>query len=87
MKGNPNAKKAIMTAVRDQLNSPESPYVKEAHNRLIKEGHTKEEVMNMLGVVLSTEMWEISVKQRPFDQKTYIQRLEGLPDMNWLDDN
>jgi hypothetical protein len=87
MKGNPNAKKAIMTAVRDQLNSSESPYVKEAYNRLIKEGHSKEEVMNMLGVVLSTEMWEISVKQRSFDQDNYIQRLEGLPDMSWLDDN
>lgn len=87
MKSNPNAKKAIMTAVRDQLDSPESPYVKEAYNRLVEQGHPKEEVMNMLAVVLSTEMWEISVKQRSFDQNTYIQRLEGLPDMSWLDDN
>ncbi len=87
MEENPKAKKAILDAVRDQLKSPESPYVKVAYTRLMKQGYSEDEVMNMLGVVLSTEMWEISVKERSFDEDTYIKRLEGLPDMTWLDDH
>ena len=87
MNDNPHAKKAIIAAVQDQLESPDSPYVKEAFDRLIKDNHSKEEVMKMLAAVLATEMWEISVQKRLFDEKIYKERLKKLPDMSWLDES
>jgi len=86
MKENPKAKEAIMAGIRDQLHSPESPYVREAFDRLIKENHSEEDVMKMLGAVLATEMWEMSVQERTFDEAQYIGRLKRLPDMSWLDE-
>ena len=82
-----DTREAIIAAVRDQLNSPDSPYVKEAYDRLINDNHSEEEVMKMLGAVLATEMWEISVKERSFDESIYKDRLARLPDMSWLDEN
>ena len=86
MEENPRAKEAILEGVREQLNSPESPCVKANYDRLLSEGIEKEEVMKMLGSVLAVEMWEISKHGRDFDEKTYIERLERLPDMSWMED-
>ena len=86
MKENPRAKAAILEAVKEQLRSPESPYVKTNYDRLINEGIEIEEVMKMLGAVLAVEMWEMNVKQRAFDEKGYIEWLERLPDMGWMDE-
>ena len=86
MKENPEAKAAILKGVKEQLKSPESPYVKTNYDRLLNEGIEEEEVMNMLGSILAIEMWEISKYGRVFDEETYIQRLEKLPDMSWMDE-
>lgn len=75
-----------MRAVSDQLESPESPYVKETYDRLLAEGHPKEEVMKMLGSVLIVEMYEMSADGRDFDEAGYIERLNLLPDMSWMDE-
>ena len=86
MEYNPKAKAAILEGVKEQLNSPESPYVKTNYDRLISEGIEEEEVMKMLGAVLAVEMWEMSVQERGFDEEGYIELLERLPDMSWLDE-
>jgi len=86
MEDNPQARKALKNAVEEQLQSPESPYVKEAYDRLVKEGIESDEAKKMLGAVLAVEMWEMSVKGREFDEAQYIERLKGLPDMSWLEE-
>ena len=86
MKENPRAKKAVLDAVKEQLSSPEAPYVKEAYDRLQSEGFEEEEIMKMLGAVLAVEMWEMNVQGREFDEPGYIERLNVLPDMSWIDE-
>ncbi len=86
MEENPRAKAAILAAVEEQINSPESPYVREHYNRLLALDIDKDDVMKLLGSVLAAEMWEISVQGREFDEKQYIERLEKLPDTSWMDD-
>ena len=84
---NPRAQEAILKGVREQLESPESPYVRFHFDRLIDEGIPEEEVMKMLGAVLAVEMWEIHVQNRDFNEKEYIERLKSLPDMSWMDED
>lgn len=86
MKENPKAKAIILQGVKEQLNSPESLYVKHAYDRLIGEGHSEEEVTKMPGCVLAVEMWEMNVQKRDFNEPAYIERLEKLRDMSWLNE-
>jgi hypothetical protein len=86
MEVNYRAKKLFIQAVSEQLQSPESPYVKVAYDRLIAEGLKKEAVMKMLGAVLALEMWEMKVQKRGFNEPAYIERLNSLPDTIWLDE-
>ena len=86
MKENPEAKAAILAAVKEQIESSDSPHVGENYKRLIKAGHEEAEVMKLLGSVLATEMWEISTQGREYDEKQYIDRLEKLPDTTWMDE-
>lgn len=82
----PEIKKAIFEAVEEQLNSPESPYVRENYDRLISEGISIAEAKRMLACVLSVELWEINTQKRGFDEDAYIKRLENLPDESYLDE-
>lgn len=86
MKENPEAKAAILAAVKEQIESSDSPHVGENYKRLIKAGYEEGEVMKLLGSVLATEMWEISNQGREYDEKQYIERLEKLPDTSWMDE-
>lgn len=86
MEENPKANAAILAAVKEQIESSESPYVGANYRRLIDEGCDEEDVMRMLGAVLELEMWEISTEGRTFDEKQYIERLEKLPDTSWMDE-
>jgi len=83
---NPRAQAAILQGVRDQIQSPESPYVKEHYERLRKKGIPEEEVMKMLGAVLAVELWELNKHNRSFNESEYIKTLERLPDLSWLDE-
>lgn len=86
MEENPKAKAAILAAVQEQIESPESPYVGEHYKRLLAAGIDEDEIKKMLGSVLAAEMWEISVQGRAFDEKQYIERLQKLPDTSWMDE-
>lgn len=86
MAENLRAKAALIAAVKEQIESKESPYVGTNYRRLVDEGYEKDEVLELLGSVLAVEMWEISTQGRAFDEKQYIERLEKLPDTSWMDE-
>jgi len=86
MEDNPKAQEALRNAVEEQLQSPESPYVKDAYDRLVKEGIDSDEAKKMLAAVLALEMWEMSVKGREFDETLYTERLKRLPDLSWMEE-
>lgn len=76
-----------MNAIEDQLKSEEAPYVREHYIRLIEMGFSEVEAKKMLGAVLTNEMWELGQAQKEFDEATYIEKLENLPDMPWKEDD
>ena len=82
----PELKEGILDAVKEQLESSETVYVKNTYDRLIEEGIEKNEVLKLIGCVLTVELWEMVNHGRLFSESTYKQRLEGLPDTSWLDD-
>lgn len=85
MEENPKAKAALIEAINEQIASPETPYVGKHYKRLLNEGHEEDDVLELLASILAAEMWEMTTQARGFNEKQYIERLEKLPDLSWMD--
>ncbi len=69
----------LLTAVDQQLVSPETPYVATTLARLVKAGVAEAEARTQIAICLGEEMDEVLRKRRSFDEKSYRQRLDELP--------
>ena len=72
----------LLPAVEEQLNSPETPYVREAFDRILTEPDIEEEEAKaMLAFCLADEIEAMMAGEREFDGKRYQMLLELLPVM------
>jgi len=83
--GNPRLKKAILQAVSNQLRINNPPETKETLNRLMAEGYSKQQSMEMIGAVLSSHIYNMLKEQHEYDNKSYVRDLERLPKYPWED--
>jgi hypothetical protein len=76
------AVKKLLPAIEEQLNSPETPYVREAFDRILTEPDIEEEEAKaMLAFCLTDEIEAMMAGEREFDGKRYQMLLELLPVM------
>jgi hypothetical protein len=72
----------LLPAVEEQLNSPETPYVREAFDRILTEPDIEEEEAKaMLAFCLADEVEAMMADERDFDGNRYKMLLELLPVM------
>jgi hypothetical protein len=72
----------LLPAVEEQLNSPETPYVREAFDRILTEPDIEEEEAKaMLAFCLADEIEAMMANERDFDGNRYQMLLELLPVM------
>ena len=72
----------LLPAVEEQLNSPETPYVREAFDRILNEPDIEEEEAKaMLAFCLADEIEAMMADERDFDGNRYQMLLELLPVM------
>lgn len=69
----------LLAAVEQQLVSPETKYVPVTLQRLLHAGMEEGEAKRQIAYCLSEELFEITCKQRPFDQQAYRAALDALP--------
>lgn len=69
----------LLTAVGQQLTSPQTPYVAKTLARLLKLGIEETEAKTQIALCLGEEMDKILRTRKPFDEKTYRAALEALP--------
>lgn len=73
---------ALLPAINEQLDSPETPYVREAYVRLLAEPDIEdEEARAMLAFCLADEIEAMGSQERPFDSDRYQMLLAFLPAM------
>ena len=73
---------ALIPAIKDQLKSKETPYVKKAFERLIKlDDVDNEEVIKMLALCLADETNRMFIDKRNFDALRYQVMLNALPEL------
>ena len=72
----------LLPAIEEQLNSPETPYVREAFYRILtKPNIEEEEAKAMLAFCLADEVEAMMADERDFDSNRYQTLLELLPVM------
>lgn len=72
----------LLPAIEEQLNSPETPYVREAFDRILTEPDIEEEEAKaMLAFCLADEIEAMMTDEREFDSNRYQMLLTLLPVM------
>lgn len=69
----------LMQAVDEQLQSPQTVYVKKTYERLLATGLTDAQVREEIADCLGEELDEMLEKKRAFSEKNYRALLDQLP--------
>ena len=73
---------ALIPAIKDQLKSKETPYVKKTFERLIKlDDIDEDEAIKMLALCLADETNRMFIDKRNFDALRYQVMLNALPEL------
>jgi len=80
--GNAKAHAGIDSAVETQL-AEGMPVTQQALERLLKEGLGRPDAVHAIGSAIAEEMFAILKDKRPFDPKSYAERLNALTAVGW----
>ena len=72
--------RSLLPAVEQQLQSPQTPYVKATFTRLVEiEQISPDQAMELIALCLADESNRMYIDKRDFDVARYQQLLESLP--------
>jgi len=83
MDTNPHLKAAILQVVDNQILANDPPETKQTLDRLILEGYSKKEAKELIGCVVSSELFDIMKKQEAFNLEKFVNALKKLPKLSW----
>ena len=83
MDKNTHLKSAILEVVENQLQANDPPETKQTFDRLISEGHSEHEAKELIGSVVSSEIFDVLKKQEPFNPDRVAKALYKLPELPW----
>ena len=69
----------FLVAAANQVSSGDPPETKVAFERLMAEGHSESETLQLIGAALRVEMSRMIAESRPFDNARYAELLRNLP--------
>jgi hypothetical protein len=75
---NRRANKAIIRAIKNRIHQNEPPETRETFDRLLSEGHAKDEAYRLLDCVLMVEICDMMEQERVFDETLYVKRVQDL---------
>ena len=81
--GNPHLRQAILDVVNNQLRDGNPPETAETLDRLIREGHSREQAIELIGAVVVSEIFEVLKEGRPYDPVRFVAALRSLPRLPW----
>lgn len=69
----------LIRIVERQLQQNDPPETAETLERLISEGHTHEQAMELIAVIVGTELYDMFKGKELFDRDRFVSRLNDLP--------
>jgi hypothetical protein len=83
MKTNPRLKAIILEVVDNQLRANDPPETRIALNRLIAEGYSEKDAKELIGCVVTSEIFDVMKNREEFDLERYVAALNKLPKLPW----
>jgi hypothetical protein len=83
MKTNPRLKAIILEVVDNQLRADDPPETRTTLNRLIAEGYSEKDAKELIGCVVTSEIFDVMKNKEKFNLKRYIDALNTLPKLPW----
>ena len=75
----------MLRALDDQLNSAETPELRDQYDRLRGLGHTDAETRELMPTVLTFYIWH-TMRQDGYTYREYVGELARLPKIDWQDE-
>ena len=76
-------RRAILEVVENQMRDDNPPETRQTFDRLIGQGLSSEEVMRLIGCVVTVEIFEILERGGAFEMARYVAGLRALPSLPW----
>lgn len=83
MKTNPRLKAIILEVVDNQLRANDPPETRSTLERLIEEGYSEEKAKELIGCVVTSEIFDVMKNKEEFDPARYRAALAKLPQLPW----
>jgi len=83
MKTNPRLKATIIEVVDNQLRANDPPETRSTLDRLIAEGHSEKAAKELIGCVVTSEIFDVMKNKEEFDLQRYVDALNNLPKLPW----
>jgi hypothetical protein len=80
---NPHLRRAILEVVHNQLRDNSPPETRTTLDRLLAEGHSREEALRLIACVVSNEIFDVLKSSRPYDNARFVAALQALPRLPW----
>jgi len=79
-------RKALLTAIEDQLKRGDPPEARETLARLLAEGHTKQDALQLIAFALVAEVTDVLRNNSSYNRERYVANLNRLPKLPWEGD-
>jgi hypothetical protein len=79
MKPNLKLRDQIFEIIKNQMKINDPPETTLTYNRLLKEGFTEFQTMQMIGQCIAVELFEVMKLKKPYDESRYVKNLKLLP--------
>ena len=83
MKINPRLKAIILEVVDNQLRANDPAETRITLNRLITEGYSEKDAKELIGCVVTSEIFDVLKNKEEFDHERYVDALNKLPKLPW----
>ncbi|WP_271409753.1 hypothetical protein [Pseudomonas sp. Q1-7] len=75
------AEATLIQAIENQIEADEPPAARATFNKLTLVGYEREEILQLMALVLAHEIDAMLAADRPFDGEWYERALRALPDL------
>jgi len=81
MKTNPHLKATILEVVDNQLRANDPPETRSTLDRLIAEGYSETAAKELIGCVVTSEIYDVMKNKEEFDRQRFVDALNKLPQL------
>jgi hypothetical protein len=80
---NPHLRRALLEVVENQLRDGTPPETAATLARLMGQGYTREEAVELIGCAVTSEIFDVLKNNSPYDEARYVAALRALPRLPW----